>query len=63
MKPQIIDLTKILKKKHEKKWVALTRDNKKVVDFDVDLITLDSRVNKDEVVYMKAPPADAYLCL
>jgi hypothetical protein len=61
MDNQVIDLTSVLSIEHEKKWVALSKDNKKVVDFDVSLIELDKRVNKDEVTYMKVPPSDVYL--
>lgn len=61
MSTKAIDLTTILSKIHEKKWVALTKDNKKVVDFDADLIALDKRVDKSQVVFMKVPPSDVYL--
>lgn len=61
MNTQVTDLTVVLSKEHEKKWVALSKDNKKVVDFDESLIALDKRVNKNEVTYMKVPPSDVYL--
>ncbi len=61
MSSPAIDLTSILKAEHECKWVALSRDNKRVVDFDADLIALDKRVKKDEVTFMKVPPSDVYL--
>ena len=61
MESHVIDLTSVLSKEHEKKWVALSKDNKRVIDFDADLIALDKRVNKDEVVFMKVPPSDVYL--
>lgn len=57
------DLTGVLSEIHEKKWVALSKDSSKVIDFDVDLVALDKRVDKDKVVFMKVPPSDAYLCL
>ena len=57
----IVDLTKVLSKEHEKKWVALSKDNSKVVDFDVDLLALDKRVKTDEVTFMKVPASDVYL--
>ena len=63
MEQGIIDLTKVLDEKHEKKWVALSRDNKRVVDFDADLVALHKRVDKDDVVFMRVPPSDSYLCL
>jgi hypothetical protein len=61
MDNQVIDLTSVLSTEHEKKWVALSKDNKKVVDFDESLSALDKRVNKDEVTFMKVPPRDVYL--
>ncbi len=57
----VIDLTTVLKKEHERKWVALSRDNKRVVDFDTSLLELDKRVRRDEVTFMKVPPSDVYL--
>lgn len=61
MNSQVIDLSSVLSTIHEKKWVALSRDNSRVVDFDIDLLALDSRVNKDEVTFMKVPASDAFL--
>ncbi len=61
MNSSVVDLTTVLKKEHERKWVALSRDNKSVVDFDDDLIALDKRVRRDEVTFMKVPPSDVYL--
>ena len=61
MNEQVIDLTTVLSSEHETKWVALSKDNKRVVDFDESLIALDKRVNKDEVTFMKVPPSDVYL--
>jgi hypothetical protein len=62
MDRHVVDLTTILTHEHERKWVALSKDNKKVVDFDKSLIELDKRVNRDEVTFMKVPPSDVYLC-
>ncbi len=53
MNSHVIDLTSVLKKEHEQKWVALSRDNARVVDFDADLLALDKRVKRDEVTFMK----------
>lgn len=61
MKTPVVDLTKIITREHERKWVALSRDNKRIIDFDTDLVSLDKRVNKDEVTFMKVPPSDVYL--
>lgn len=60
-KSLLVDLTNILTKEHEEKWVALTRDNTKVVAFDEDLTRLDARVGDQEVVFMKVPRSDGYL--
>lgn len=62
MESHVVDLTSVLTKEHEKKWVALSRDNKKVIDFDENLIALDKRVDRKEVTFMKVPPSDVYLC-
>ena len=50
-----IDLTKILTKAHEQKWVALSRDHKKVIGFSEDLVKLKKKVGETKVVYMKVP--------
>ena len=61
MDNKVIDLTTILTREHEQKWVALSRDNKTVVAFGADLITLDQRVGDKDVVFMKGPRSDVYL--
>lgn len=38
MNNEVVDLTSVLSEIHEKKWVALSKDNKVVVDFDADLL-------------------------
>ncbi len=58
----VIDLSKLLTKEHEQKWVALTKDHKTVVAYDEDLLALDTRVGeRDDIVFMKVPPSDGYL--
>ena len=54
------DFTKILTKEHEGKWVALTRDCYKVVDFGDDFAALAERIDqkKKDVVYHKVLPTD-----
>ncbi len=54
------DLTKVLEKKHEKNWVALSKDQTRVVDFSSNLVELRDRIGRDnmEVVYMKVLPSD-----
>ncbi|MGE5541226.1 MAG: hypothetical protein ACM3TU_03000 [Bacillota bacterium] len=56
-----IDLTGVIKKEHEKKWVALTRDNKRVVAYSDDLVQLDKEVGGQDVVFMRVPPFEPYL--
>lgn len=55
-----IDLTKVLKKTHEGKWVALSRDYRKVIDSNVDLIVLKASMDaiNADVAYMKVPTAE-----
>ena len=55
------DLTRVLTKDHEKKWVALSRDNTQVVAFDDDLVALDKKVAGQDIVFMKVPSSEAYL--
>lgn len=52
------NLSKILTKKHEGKWVALTPKYDKVVAFSDSLPQLTKKVGNEEVVYMKAMSPD-----
>lgn len=52
------DFSKILKKEHEGKWVALSEDGKKVVAFDEKLSELEKKVGDTKVRYTKVPPFD-----
>jgi hypothetical protein len=61
MDKNVVDLTKILTKDHEQQWVALSKNNTKVIDADTDLIELDKRVGNQDVVFMKVPSSDVYL--
>ncbi|HEY4487748.1 MAG TPA: hypothetical protein VI483_03230 [Candidatus Paceibacterota bacterium] len=58
------DLTKILAKKHEEKWVALSKDRTKVLDYDISLVKLSDRVEKKnrDFVYMKVLRSDTEYC-
>lgn len=56
-----IDLTNVITKEHEKKWVALSKDNTRVIDYDADLVALDKRVDHTKVTYMKVAPLGVYL--
>ena len=55
------DLTRILTKEHEQKWVALSTDNTKVIAYDEDLLKLDKKVEGQDVVFMKVPPSEVFL--
>ena len=46
---------------HEKKWVAFSRDKSKVVACDESLLELKKKTGEQKLVFMKVPPADAYL--
>ncbi|MDO8521704.1 MAG: hypothetical protein Q7S08_00250 [bacterium] len=58
------DFTKILSAEHEEKWVALSRDRQKVVDFDTSLPELRDRLGakKSDCVYMKVLRSDVEYC-
>lgn len=58
------NLTKVLKKVHEEKWVALSKDQTKVLDFDSSLVKLANRVEKKtkDYVYMKVLRSDTEYC-
>jgi hypothetical protein len=52
-----VDLTELVKKEHDGKWIALSRNYKNIVDFGRDLTELKKRIDDShtEVVYMKLP--------
>ena len=54
------DFTKILKRDNEKKWIALTRDRRRVVGANENLIELRKKLGdqKNDVIYMKVLPSD-----
>ena len=54
------DLTKIIGKEHEEKWVALTKNHDKLVDFADTLKVLRDRLgeHKNDYVYMKVLRSD-----
>ena len=58
---KVSGLARILTRKHEGKWVALSRDYKKVLSYNESLVILNKEVGEEKVVYMKVPPADVYL--
>ncbi len=49
------DFTKILTEEHQGKWVALSKNHDRVIDYDDDLVILIERLGnqKDNVVYHK----------
>jgi hypothetical protein len=53
------NFTKILTKIHENKWVALSSNRKKVIDYDDKLIDLTKRIGGKDVIYMKVPSMEA----
>ena len=56
-----LNLHRIIKEEHEKNWVALSRDKTKVIAFDENLLELRKKIGDQKVIFMKVPPADAYL--
>lgn len=54
------DLTKIVKKEHEEKWVALSKDHSQVIDFAENLKVLRDRMaeKRNEYVYMRVLRSD-----
>ncbi len=47
------DLTKVIKKAHENKWVALTPNREKVIDYSDNLLTLRDKIGDREATYIK----------
>ncbi|MBI5004138.1 hypothetical protein HZC00_03520 [Candidatus Kaiserbacteria bacterium] len=54
------DLTKILTKEHEEKWVALTKNHDKLVDCASNLKILRDRLgeHRNDYVYMRVLRSD-----
>ena len=52
------DLTKILNRSHEGKWVALSPDRYKVLGSSDNLVELHEMVKNQKVTYMKVLPSD-----
>jgi len=51
------DLTKILNKIHQDKWVALTPNREKVVGYSDSLVDLKEKIGDKEVTYVKTRPS------
>lgn len=58
--PRNYDLSKIIKKEHEGKWVALSPSYTKILGASSDLVALSRKIGKKDVVYMKAPTTGVY---
>lgn len=58
------NLTKVLKKKHEEKWVALSPNHRKIIDFDPSLASLCDRLGDKQHRYtlMRVPRSDMEYC-
>ena len=52
------DFTKIIKKEHEGKWVALSKDGTKVLASAESLVELKEKIGDVEHVTMKVPRSD-----
>lgn len=54
------DLTNVLKKEHEEKWVALNREQTKVLDASAKLADLTKKLGEKgkDAVYMKVLRSD-----
>ncbi len=56
------DLSKIITKKHEGKWVALSKDYKKIIAFSEDVLKLEKMVKGNEVIYLRPLRSDTQYC-
>jgi hypothetical protein len=54
------NLSNIIKKEHEGKWIALSPAYDTVVDFSDSLIQLTQKMGEKDVVYMKALASDIH---
>jgi hypothetical protein len=52
------DLSKVLDKSHEKKWVALSPDRSKVLGSSSSLLELKNKIKEKDAIYMKVLPSD-----
>lgn len=52
------DLSKVIKREHEGKWIALSPAYDKIVGCSNDLVSLAREIGKQEVVYMKPTASD-----
>ncbi len=53
------DLTKVINKTHENKWVALTPTRDKVIGSSESLLKLRNQIGSRAATYMKIVPANA----
>ena len=52
MKIKDYSLSKLLKKEHEGKWIALSPDYKKIIAYSGDLHNLEKKLGDKNVVYI-----------
>lgn len=50
-----IDMSHIYTKKYENKWVAITKDYKKVISSSASFNTLHKRVGNNGITYLRVP--------
>lgn len=53
------NLSKVIKKEHEGKWIALSPLYDKVLGCSNDLVSLTKKMDNQEVVYMKPTASDS----
>jgi len=53
------NLSNIIKKEHEGKWIALSPMYDKVVGYSNDLVSLTREMKNQDVVYMKPTASDS----
>ncbi len=51
-------LAKLITKKHEGKWVALSQDQEKIIGYSEDLLKLKMEIGDAKVIYTKPLPSD-----
>ncbi|MEK7558604.1 MAG: hypothetical protein AAB507_02140 [Patescibacteria group bacterium] len=49
-------ISKLINKLHENKWVAFSSDYKKIIDYKEGLVELDKKVGDKDAVYIRVLP-------
>ncbi|OGG58131.1 hypothetical protein A2853_01285 [Candidatus Kaiserbacteria bacterium RIFCSPHIGHO2_01_FULL_55_17] len=52
------DLSRLLGKVHENKWVAFSPDYGRIIDYSPELSVLHKKIGGKKVIYYKVLPAD-----